>query len=88
MSAYAIIMDMGKPKRPRDINQLAKRIVDLSVGLASNEEADSGKNPAAVALGHLGGKKGGVARAKKLSKKRRKEIAQKAALARWKKRAK
>ena len=36
------------------------------------------KNPAAVALGRLGGKKGGPARAKKLSAKRRKEIAQKA----------
>ena len=41
------------------------------------------KNPAAVALGKLGGKKGGTARAKKLSPKRRKEIAKKAALVRW-----
>lgn len=46
-------------------------------------EPESGKNPAAVALGKLGGKKGGPARAKKLSKKRRSEIAKKAALARW-----
>lgn len=43
------------------------------------------KNPAAVALGRLGGLKGGPARAKKLSKKRRQEIAKKAVLARWKK---
>lgn len=43
------------------------------------------KNPAAVALGKLGGKKGGKARAAKLSKKRRSEIAKKAAKARWKK---
>jgi hypothetical protein len=43
-----------------------------------------GKNPAAVALGRLGGKKGGPARAKKLSKARRSEIAKKAARARWK----
>jgi hypothetical protein len=43
----------------------------------------SGKNPAAVALGKLGGKKGGKARARKLSPKRRREIAKKAALARW-----
>ena len=41
------------------------------------------KNPAAVALGRMGGKKGGPARAKKLSKKRRSEIAKKAAEARW-----
>jgi hypothetical protein len=43
------------------------------------------KNPAAVALGKLGGEKGGPARAKKLSKARRSEIAKKAAQARWKK---
>lgn len=44
-----------------------------------------GKNPAAVALGRLGGKKGGHARAAKLTKKQRSEIARKAAQARWKK---
>jgi hypothetical protein len=43
------------------------------------------KNPAAVALGKLGASKGGIARAKKLSPERRKEIARKAILARWKK---
>jgi hypothetical protein len=42
------------------------------------------KNPAAVALGRLGGLKGGKARAKNLSPKKRSEIAQKAAMARWK----
>ena len=42
------------------------------------------KNPAAVALGRLGGKKGGPARAKSLSAQKRKEIAKKAAKARWK----
>lgn len=73
---------MSKPKRPRDTNQLAKHIVDLSIGKAE-EDKESGKNPAAVALGRLGGQKGGAARAKKLSKKRRKEIAKKAAKARW-----
>ena len=41
------------------------------------------KNPAAVALGRLGGLKGGKARAKKLSSRRRSEIAKKAAAARW-----
>lgn len=44
------------------------------------------KNPAAVALGRLGGAKGGRARAEKLSARRRKEIARKAAIARWTKR--
>ncbi len=47
-----------------------------------------GKNPAAVALGRLGGKKGGVARAKKLTAEQRREIAKKAAEARWKKKKK
>ena len=41
------------------------------------------KNPAAVELGRLGGRKGGKARAEKLSPERRKEIAKKAAEARW-----
>lgn len=45
------------------------------------------KNPAAVALGRLGGLKGGNARAAELSPKRRKEIAQKAAATRWAKKA-
>ena len=43
----------------------------------------SKKNPAAVALGRLGGLKGGVARAKMLTPAERKESARKAALARW-----
>lgn len=43
----------------------------------------SGKNPAAVALGRLGGLKGGPARAKKLSKKKLSEIGKKAAAKRW-----
>jgi hypothetical protein len=47
--------------------------------------ADDGKNPAAVALGRLGGLKGGKARAESLSKAKRAAIAKKAAAARWKK---
>ncbi len=43
------------------------------------------KNPAAVALGKLGGAKGGKARAKKLTPSERAEIARIAASARWKK---
>ncbi len=44
-----------------------------------------GKNPFAAALGRLGGLKGGIARAKRLSSEQRRSIARKAALARWKK---
>lgn len=46
-------------------------------------EPDADKNPHAVALGRLGGKKGGKIRAKKLSAERRREIAKKAARKRW-----
>jgi hypothetical protein len=75
----------SKPgKRPRDPNQLAKSIVALATGGAQEQpQADDGKNPAAVALGRLGGLKGGKARAKKLSVAKRKAIAKKAAAARW-----
>jgi hypothetical protein len=76
---------MAKPKRPRDVNQLAKFIGDQLTGQApAPAEPTDGKNPAAVALGRLGGLKGGHARAAKLTKKRRAEIAKKAAAARWK----
>jgi hypothetical protein len=51
----------------------------------SSEPAPSMKNPAAVALGRLGGKKGGKARAAKLTAAQRRAIAKKAAEARWKK---
>jgi hypothetical protein len=78
---------MGKqPKRPRDANQLAKFIVDAATSQTTlPEEQADGKNPAAVALGKLGGLKGGRARANKLSKLQRKQIAKKAAAARWNK---
>ena len=78
-------MAMNKPKRPRDANQLAKMIVDIASGDKTDPLPDDGKNPAAVALGRLGGLKGGKARAKSLSKTRRNAIAKKAATARWKK---
>lgn len=75
---------MPKRKRPRDINQLAKFIVDVSTGDAELPECQpDDKNPAAVELGKLGGKKGGKARADKLTPEQRKAIAQKAARARW-----
>lgn len=65
-----------------DANELAKRIVQAAT--VDDDDVDTnGKNPAAVALGRLGGKKGGPARAKALSENRRRDIAQKAAKARW-----
>ncbi len=66
------------PKRSskkRDINIIASSIV--------REATSNEKNPYAVALGRLGGLKGGVARANSLTAKRRREIAKKAAQARW-----
>lgn len=75
---------MAKAKRPTDINQRAKSIVDIATGETEDTTpTNDGKNPAAVALGRLGGLKGGKARAAKLSVKRRKEIAKKAAKKRW-----
>jgi hypothetical protein len=75
-----------RSSRPRDANQLAKFIVDSATGNEPAEPTDDGKNPAAVALGRLGGLKGGKARAAALTKKQRVEIASVAASARWKKR--
>lgn len=66
-------------KRSRkDVNVIAANIVNKAT-----DESRSVKNPAAVALGRLGGLKGGKARAEKLSSARRVEIAKKAAQARW-----
>lgn len=74
---------MKKQKQPTDINQRAKNILDLVTG--ETEQKKDTRNPAAVALGRLGGLKGGKGRAKALSPKKRKAIAKKAAEARWKK---
>jgi len=69
------------PKRSsRDLNQTAFNIVQQSTG-----QAAPAKNPAAVALGRLGGLKGGRARAAALSARNRARIAKAAAVARWSK---
>jgi len=74
-------MPKRSSKPPADENAAAfDAVARLTGQLPAN-----GKNPAAVALGRLGGAKGGPARAKALSRKRRSAIAQKAAKARWKK---
>lgn len=70
-------------KRSSDINILASKIIAEATKEPTKEESVKEKNPAAVALGRLGGLKGGKARAEKLSSKKRKEIARKAAKTRW-----
>ena len=74
---------MANPKRPKDPVQRAKFIMDIATGQIEEPNPNEGKNMAAVSLGRLGGLKGGKARAKKLSAKRRKEIAKKAINKRW-----
>ena len=70
-------------KMPRDLNELASKITKIVTGEEEEPDENEGKNIAAVALGRLGGLKGGKARARKLSPAKRKEIAQKAARKRW-----
>ena len=69
---------------PKDTNQLARYIIEVTTGEAEKIEPPV-KNPHAQALSALGASKGGKARANKLSSKKRKAIAQKAAKVRWRK---
>jgi hypothetical protein len=64
--------------RSKDEALIASRIVHAIAGLEVGD-----KNPAAMALGRLGGRRGGPARAQKLSAQERHEIAKKAARIRW-----
>jgi hypothetical protein len=82
------------PKRsskPRDVNSLARSIVDEATGEKAppvpekEPMPDPDKDPAAVALGRRGGRKGGKARAEKMTPEQRSEAARRAAQARWKK---
>jgi hypothetical protein len=66
-------------RRPADANQRAVMIGRIATGEIEDATTDDGKNAAAVALGRMGGK----ARAKGMTATRRKEIAKKAAKARW-----
>jgi hypothetical protein len=71
------------PKRSsKDINETAFAVVQQATG-QSTPEPKPAKNPAAVALGRLGGLKGGKARAASLSPQKRKSIARRAAFVRW-----
>lgn len=81
----------SKPKRtgtPHDFTTIAMRVVEQAMGEKMDgqplPDKDAGKNPAAVALGKLGGAKGGKARAEALSPAKRSAIAKRAAQARWK----
>jgi hypothetical protein len=79
---------MPESKRPRDPNELAHRIFLESIGEAPKfTPEEKPKNPAAVALGRLGGLKGGIARAAALTPRKRSQIAAKAAAKRWGKKA-
>lgn len=81
----------NKKTARKDLNELATEIVQKATHnhhetFIQDSDTSSGqqeKNPAAVELGRRGGKKGGPARAKKLTKEERSETARKAARARW-----
>ena len=83
------MMPENRLKRPRDPAQLAKLMIDIASGEVEDREPtpeERGKNPAAVALGRLGGAKGGKVRATRLSAEERQASARAAAKARWQKR--
>lgn len=94
MAYYTRTMPKRSSKAPKgDVNEIAAGIMRLVTGDEGTNGGNGNglpptaeKNPAAVALGRLGGLKGGKARARKLSAKRRKEIASQAAQKRWKSR--
>ncbi len=77
----------GRSSKDRDFAVRARQIVEQAIGEHIDgtplEDPDAGKNPHAVALGRMGGKKGGKARAEKLSPAKRKAIAKNAARKRW-----
>ena len=74
---------MKKSKRERDVNSRAYQIVGIATGQLQEEVTKDNRNPHAVALGRLGGLRGGKARAKVLTRVQRVKIAKKAARARW-----
>jgi hypothetical protein len=67
-------------KRPADVNARAVMIAKIATGEVDDAPEDDGKDPAAKALG----KKGGAARAAKMTPERRSEVAKAAAQKRWK----
>jgi hypothetical protein len=89
---HTSIMPKRSSKRQKDTQQLARSVLDAIAPDAEpakpegEKPTEKEKNPAAVALGRLGGLRGGKARAAKLSPAKRKAIAKKAAAKRWAKR--
>jgi hypothetical protein len=79
---------MTKGGEKRDFMQVAREIVEQAIGEKMDgsplEKPKDNRNPHAVALGKVGGKKGGHARAAALSPSKRRAIAKKAARSRWK----
>jgi hypothetical protein len=81
-----IVRKRSSPKR--DFMEVARGIIEQAIGEQMNgnplpDPPKDDRNPHAVALGSIGGKKGGKARAKSLSAAKRKAIAKLAAKARW-----
>jgi hypothetical protein len=78
---------MEKRSKDHDFATIARSVVERAIGEqldgSTLTDPNSGKNEAAVALGRLGGKKGGKARAETLTAEQRVEIARKAARKRW-----
>lgn len=76
-----------RSSKGHDFAAIARRVVEQAIGEQLDgsplPDPNAGKNPHAVALGRMGGEKGGKARAKKLSPGQRRSIAKKAAKARW-----
>lgn len=76
-----------RSSKDHDFVTVARRVVEQAIGERLDgtplDNPNKGKNPAAVALGRLGGAKGGKARAEALSPAKRKAIARKAAQTRW-----
>ena len=79
----------SRSSKDHDFATIARSVVEQAIGEKLDgsplPDPNAGKNPAAVALGKLGGAKGGKARAQALTPERRAEIARVAASVRWKK---
>jgi hypothetical protein len=79
----------SRSSKDHDFMAVGRRVVEQAIGEKLDgsplDDPHAGKNPAAVALGKLGGAKGGKARAAVLSAAKRSRIASKAARARWRK---
>ena len=76
-----------RSSKDHDFVIVARNVVEKAIGERLDgtplNDSDAGKNPHAVALGRMGGKKGGIARAMALSPMKRSRIAKKAARSRW-----